>query len=254
MSGDPGPSGAGQPKGRGFVDLHCHLLWGLDDGAKTLDDSLEMARVLVQLGFDRVAPSPHARPQYAPKALALERLAEVQAELSRHAIPLTLFPNAENDLLHAGLVAELTTASARLLGAGKYLLVEAPYVAPVPALPDIVFRVKLKGVTPLFAHPERCKEFERPGRAAEAVRAGARLQLDLGSLIGKYGRTARKLAQAFLGEGLYSVASTDLHSPQKAREWVGEAMAALETEVGRDGAAALLGANPARILEGEPLD
>src|SRR5262245_42092516 len=65
----------------GFVDLHCHMLWGLDDGAKTLDDTLEMARALVDLGFKCVAPSPHARPEYAPRALALERLAEVQSAL-----------------------------------------------------------------------------------------------------------------------------------------------------------------------------
>ena len=57
-----------------MIDLHCHILWGIDDGAKTLDESLEMARALVELGFSHVAASPHNRPEYAPKALALERM------------------------------------------------------------------------------------------------------------------------------------------------------------------------------------
>jgi protein-tyrosine phosphatase len=80
----------------GWVDLHCHLLPGVDDGAKTLEDSLEMARALVELGFSTVAPSPHARPEYAPPELVEARLAEVRAALEREGMALKLGRNAEN--------------------------------------------------------------------------------------------------------------------------------------------------------------
>lgn len=213
-----------------------------------------MARALVDLGFSTVAPSPHARPEYAPAPLARQRLEEVQAALVDAGIPLTLALNAENYLLDERFVPDIATPDSRKLGAGKYVLVEAPYTSPVSALTEILFRVKLKGVTPLIAHPERCMEFERKGRAAEAVQAGACLQLDVGALINRYGPSARKLARSFLEQGLYAVGATDLHGPVGAREWVGKALTELESLAGPAGYAALMRENPARILRGEPLE
>jgi len=147
---------------------------------------------------------------------------------------------------------DVATARGRRLGEGRYVLVEAPYTSPVPRLPELIFAMTVKGVTPLFAHPERCAEFQRPGRPAEAVAAGALLQLDLGALTGRYGKQARKVAESCLEQGLYAVAATDLHSPNGAREWVGEAMAALRARTGEREAGALLGERPFRLLRGEP--
>lgn len=237
----------------GFVDLHCHLLPGVDDGAKTLADALEMARALVDLGFSTVAPSPHARPEYAPPEWVEARLAELRAALEREAVPLTLGRNAEN-VLDDGFLAALGTPAARMLGEGRVVLVELPYTAPVPALPAILFRIRAKGVTPVLAHPERCAEFERKGRAAEAVRAGALLQLDVGALTGRYGGTAKKLARAFLDEGLYALGATDLHSPVGARDWVGRALEELRSRAGEQAFLRLMREHPARLLAGEALE
>jgi protein-tyrosine phosphatase len=237
----------------GLCDLHCHLLYGLDDGAKTLEDTLEMARALVDLGFSAVAPSPHNRPEYAPKAFALERLAEVERALKLDSIPLSLAPNSENFLLDERLISGIGTEDERRLGRGGYLLVEAPYLAPVPVLPEIIFRLKLKGVTPILAHPERCHEFERPGRALEAVRAGACLQLDVGALTGRYGPKAKKLARVLLEQGLYALGATDLHSPFRAREWVGAALEELHQRAGAQAFQSMMKDNPVKILAGEAL-
>jgi protein-tyrosine phosphatase len=230
------------------------LLYGVDDGAATLPDSLEMARALVELGFTDVAPSPHARPEYAPKEVVETRLLEVQQAVQEKGLGLSLHPNAENFFLDPELMTRLGSGDERLLGAGKYMLVEAPYAAPLPLLAQMVFRLRVKGVTPLIAHPERCLEFERDGRAREAVEAGARLQLDIGALSGRYGPKAKRLARAFLEEGLYSVAATDLHAPALAQKWVGKAMVELEQAVGTEGVARLLRDNPRRILKGEPVE
>ncbi len=237
----------------GWVDLHCHLLPGVDDGAKSLEDSLEMARALVDLGFSTVAPSPHARPEYAPVELVEARLSETRAALAREGIPLTLGRNAEN-VLDEAFLRSLGTPAARMLGAGAYVLVELPYTTPVPALPDVLFRMRTKGVRPVIAHPERCLEFERKGRAAEAVRAGALLQLDVGALTGRYGGGAKKLARAFLEEGLYALGATDLHAPVGARDWVGRALAELRARVGEQAFERLMRDNPSRLLAGEALE
>jgi len=231
-----------------FVDLHLHLLPGIDDGAKSLEDSLEMARVLVKLGFTQAAPSPHARDEYASgdAALCAEKLKSTQEELSRAGIALTLHTNAENFFLEPTLFPSLS----RTIGSGKVLLVEAPYQGPLPMLGDLIFRMKLKGVTPLIAHPERCFEFEGKTRAADAVGQGALLQLDIGSLIGRYGKTAEKLARKFLDAGLYWVAATDLHSPVGAEKWLSESLKALEKAVGAKAASQLLSERPAKLLSG----
>ncbi len=236
----------------GLVDLHLHLLPGVDDGSKSLDETLEMARALSSLGYTHLAPSPHHRREYASMdaGLCATKLDEVRAALGTAGLALELFPNAENFFLEDSLFTTLGTPAARLLGSGKVLLVEAPYQGPLPMLADLVFRMKLKGVTPLIAHPERCFEFEKKGRAAELVRAGALLQLDMGALIGRYGKTAEKLARQFLGEGLYAVAATDLHSPVNAQAWVAQSLKALEKAVGAQVFSELVEKRPAALLQG----
>ena len=128
---------------------------------------------------------------------------------------------------------------------------ETPFDAPVPALPELVFGLRRKGVWPLFAHPERCAEFERAGSAEEVLRLGGALQLNVGALGGLYGRGARRLAERFLSEGLYAVAATDLHAPDGASEWLEPSLAALEKRAGPEGLDRLLAQNPRRILAGE---
>ncbi|MCA2979522.1 MAG: protein tyrosine phosphatase [Myxococcaceae bacterium] len=237
-----------------MVDLHLHLLPGVDDGCKTMEDALAMARALVSLGFTVAAPSPHNRPEYASREVCLARLDEVRAALGAQGVALALEVNAENFFLDEALLSALPTPASRRLGAaGKYLLVEAPYTSPLPLLTDVIFRMKLKGVTPLIAHPERCLEFERKGRAAEAVQAGALLQLDVGALIGRYGKTAQKLARQFVDDGLYAVAATDLHSPVGAEAWVSQSLEALGKLAGARALTQLTEANPARLLAGQPL-
>lgn len=238
----------------GFVDLHLHLLPGVDDGCKTLDDSLALARALVALGFEVAAPSPHNRPEYPSRSAALcrEKRAVVAERLALEQVPLALEENAENYFLDEVLLSTVATPEARRLGPSRAcLLVEAPYSAVLPMLNDVVFRMKLKGVTPLIAHPERCLEFHRRGRARELVQAGALLQLDMGALIGRYGDMAEKVARGLLADGLYAVAATDAHGPANVEAWVGQSLEALHQAVGPTAFAALVRETPAALLRGE---
>ncbi len=238
-----------------FIDLHLHLLWNVDDGCRTPEDSLSLAQTLVQLGFVEVAPSPHNRSEYADKATCLARLKELEVLLAEHRVPLKVHPNAENFFLDEGLLVNVNTEAFRPMGkTGKFMLVEAPYQTPLPHLLEIIFRLKLKQVTPVIAHPERCAEFERKGRAAQAVAAGAVLQLDFGALTGRYGRMAENLARSFLADGLYAIAATDIHSPTKAQDWLEKSFVALEKAVGAAGLKLLFSSNPRRILEGKALE
>lgn len=229
----------------GFVDLHLHLLFEVDDGARSASDTLQMARALISLGFTEAAPSPHNRSEYPSHSAALVagRLREVKDLLAKEGLALELHDNAENFFLDDDLLA-----NGRKLGTGSHMLIEAPYTSSLPALREIIFQLQLKGITPLIAHPERCLEFEKKGRAAEMVGAGAKLQLDIGALIGRYGGTAKKLARQFLEQGLYEVAASDLHSPVNAEGWLGESIEALRKLGGDEGLQQLLSKNPRALL------
>lgn len=240
----------------GLVDLHDHLLWGIDDGCETPEQTLAAARLLVSLGYDELAPSPHAGPEHPSGDLALceARRAEVAALLALEGIPLLLHANAENRLDEAFLARADRVATRRGVGpTGRWALVETPFQAHLPALPDLVFRLRRKGIWPLFAHPERCLEFEREGRAAEVVRLGGALQLNVGALAGVYGKPARKQAVRFLDEGLYAAAATDLHHPEGAARWLEDGLAALEKRVGAEEFRRLCADNPRHIVAGEEL-
>ncbi len=238
----------------GLIDLHCHLLPGVDDGARTPADALEMARALVAVGVSTVAVSPHARAGCAPVEVCVERLGALRRALADAGVPLTLELGAENALVEDGFLDALGTPAARPIHRGPYVLVELPYAAPVPALPALVFQMTRRGVVPLFAHPERCLEFQRPGRAAEVVGLGARLQLDVGALSGRYGPVARRTARALLDDGLYSVAATDLHAPSDAQRWLERALSDLRDCAGEAAIDQLFRIAPGRILAGEPVE
>jgi protein-tyrosine phosphatase len=240
----------------GFLDLHDHVLWGIDDGCETPEQTLEAVRLLVSLGWDELAPSPHAvreLPSGDP-AVAEARRAEVEGLLAGAGLPVKLHTNAENKLDDAFVARAELPATRRGIGpTGRWVLVEAPFQHQLPALPDLVFRLRRMGALPLFAHPERCVEFERPGLAEEVVRLGGGHQLNLGSLAGVFGKVARKQAERFLDAGLYVAAATDLHQPLEARRWLEQGLKALEKRAGKDGLQRLCAENPRRIVRGEEL-
>lgn len=238
-----------------FCDLHSHLLWAIDDGCQSPEETLAAARLLVDLGWRDAAPTPHAHPLFPSgnPAVCAARLVEAQALLDAQGIPLKLHSGAENPL-DADYLGRLGVEERRGLGpTARWALVELPFRGNVPAMPELLFHLARKKVRPLLAHPERCAEFDKAGRAAEAVRLGAALQLNLGALAGIYGRHVRKQAESFLDDGLYAVAATDLHHPEGAEEWLPEALDVLEERAGGEVVERLCSANPRKVLAGEEL-
>lgn len=238
-----------------YVDLHCHLLWDLDDGCRSPAETLAAARALAAVGFSDVAPSPHVQARYpgGDAGLARDRLEEARALLAGEGVALGLHAGAEN-VLDDDFLARAGSAEVRGLGERRrYALVEVPFQATVPGLPEVLRRIQARGVVPILAHPERCLEFLRPGRAAEVVSLGAPLQLNLGALTGRHGRQARTLAERFLDAGLYAVAATDLHAPDEADEWIAEALDTLSERAGAAALRRLCDENPRRVLAGEDL-
>jgi protein-tyrosine phosphatase len=238
----------------GRVDLHNHILYGLDDGATDVAESMALARELVAAGFTDVAATPHSKPGMDPSSdTVATRRQELQDRFDREGIPLRLHAGCENHLTPEFL-ARVEAKEPRALGNGPYVLVELPFASPVSGLREHLFRIMLRGLRPILAHPERCAQFVgRMSAAQEAFDAGAQFQIEIGSLGGIYGGPARKTAQAMLDAGLVALAATDAHHLRSTQEILGSGLKAFSKALGTTRLQLLTEENPARVLRGEPL-
>ena len=207
-----------------MIDLHCHVLPGIDDGPATLADSLALARAAVRGGTRTIVATPHVSARYPNDAA---RIAEAMHQLSRHlranAIPLELLPGAEIALSH---VLDLDASElARLgLGGGDWLLVEPPFSEAVSGLDELVLELVHAGHPVVLAHPERCPSFQREPRMLDSlVDQGVLTSLTAGSLIGRFGSRVRRFSAQLVEAGVVHNVASDAHGadgrgPSIARE------------------------------------
>jgi protein-tyrosine phosphatase len=238
----------------GRVDLHNHILFGVDDGAIDADEAVAMAQALVQAGYTDVVTTPHCKPDMDPaESLVDARRAELQALLDARRIPLRLHAGCENHLTPS-FVERVERGHPRSLAGSPYVLIELPFASAVPGLRELLFRLQLHKIRPVLAHPERCAQFVgRIDAALEVVDAGASLQIEVGSLAGIYGSAARKYVEALMDEGLVALASTDMHHPKSGQEIVTTGLKSMTKALGTSKVQLLTEENPARVLRGEPL-
>jgi protein-tyrosine phosphatase len=196
-----------------MIDLHSHILHGLDDGARTLDESLEIARAAVADGIEVIAATPHVRDDWPTEAETMEsRVAELRAALVRAAIPLDVRPGGE---IAITWVARVPVEQLRrfTLGGGRHLLVETPYFGWPVALPDLLLSLLREGLTPVLAHPERNAEVQaRPEeRLAALVAAGVLVQVTAASVDGRIGKRAQDCGRLLIRNGLAHLLASDAH-------------------------------------------
>jgi protein-tyrosine phosphatase len=196
-----------------MIDLHSHILPGVDDGARTLEDSLDIARAALEDGITAIAATPHVRSDYPTSAgLMEERLAELRAELARRQIPLEVLPGGEiaDDWIDRLSVEDLRRFG--LAGNPRYLLVETPYYAWPHVLLDRLLSLGASGITPVLAHPERNAEVQtRPDLLVPLVRAGVLVQVTAASLDGRVGKRARACGLSLVEHGLAHLIGSDAH-------------------------------------------
>jgi protein-tyrosine phosphatase len=197
------------------IDLHTHILPGIDDGARTLADSLEMARALVADGVTTVAATPHVRNDYPTSAeLMLQAVGELREALAEAAIPLTLLPGAELAVDWIPRLGDEELRSLTLAGSNRYVLVETPYVGWPPELAEQLLELRIAGFTPVLAHPERNSHVQAtPSLLTPLVLGGALIQVTAASLDGRLGTATRRTALHLVESGLAHMLASDAHTP-----------------------------------------
>jgi protein-tyrosine phosphatase len=199
-----------------MIDLHSHILPGLDDGPETLEGSLELARAAVADGIVLIAATPHVRADYPTTAGEMERgVEQLRTELEAAGIELELRSGGELEL---EWLASLPPAELRRFGLGgssHYLLVETPYAGWPLELPERLFRLRADGLTPVLGHPERNPEVQADpeARLRPLVEGGALVQLTAASVDGRLGSKARRASATLLGLGLAHLLASDAHAP-----------------------------------------
>ncbi|MCK5688001.1 hypothetical protein KAI87_01965 [Myxococcota bacterium] len=233
-----------------MIDLHCHILPSLDDGARDLEQSLEMAQNLIELGVTAVAASPHTGGGPGGDVRATDARAEAHALNTIFAakdVPLKILPNSEH-YLGPEFLERLSHGDVVTVGGeGRWLLVEMPW-SPVPKPEELLFRIRSKGYNILLAHPERVRYFDMDILKRLSA-SGVRMQIEAGSLLGAYGETARKNVEAIYKENLAHVLATDLHSPEDLIPWLSEAYSRVQKLVGQKRLDELTVHNPQLIID-----
>jgi len=198
-----------------MIDIHSHILPGLDDGAADIEESLAMARIAVNDGIHTVIATPHTLNGIYPnsRSQVLAATGELRAALAKEKIKLELFPGSEAHL-NLGMMEKIFSGEAVALNDNqRYLLLEFPFHSIPPGAKQEIFQLQLKGITPILAHAERNYGFQQHfEKIYEFVNMGCLVQITAMSITGDLGREARLCALKMLECRLAHIIATDAHS------------------------------------------
>jgi len=235
-----------------MVDLHCHILSGMDDGAKSIEESLAMAEMAIADGITHIVATPHCSSEFSFNFAAVQQAA---AELQRAIGDRIKFATGCDFHLSPENIASLKrNAAPYCIHQKNYLLVEFNEFSISPAIDNTIYELQLVGLRLIITHPERNGIIRtQPERLEKWVRSGCYGQVTGGSLTGTFGPAARQTALAWIARGLVHFVASDAHNltgrPHKLRA----AYDVLSTEFGREKAEALLVQNPLAAFEARNL-
>jgi protein-tyrosine phosphatase len=196
------------------IDIHSHILYGIDDGSKSLEESIEIIKQAIKVGFKEIVLTPHFIENSKYKASKSEKesiLKNIKDELEKQNININLYLGNE---VFVDNYEELLDKEISFINDSKYILIEFPMNHKPKDINNIIYELKIKGIIPIIAHPERYDYVEKDiNIAKEWIEEGAILQSNYGSIIGIYGSGPQKTAKKLLKNNLIDLLSSDVHYP-----------------------------------------
>ncbi len=235
-----------------MVDIHCHILPALDDGAKSLEEALQMAEMAIQDGITHVVGTPHANAGFRfDSDLVRERRDELQAKLGNR---LQLGTGCDFHLSLENLEEIRACPTKYAINQRRYLLVEFAEFAIPPAAEEALRGLQLLGLSPIITHPERNRLIRsQPQRLWRWVRQGCYVQVTAQSLLGKWGESARKQVEDWLDQRLVHFFASDAHNAAQRPLRLREAYTVVSGRWGESTAESLFRDNPLAAFEGRAL-
>ena len=235
-----------------MVDLHCHILPGIDDGAKSMEESLEMAESAIADGITHLVATPHSSSRYGfDYARVRELRDELQGKIGDR---LQLATGCDFHMNPENIAALRTRAAEFCINQKDYLLVEFNEFAIPPSMDQALHELQLAGIRPIITHPERNGILRtQPERLKKWVRIGCYVQITANSLTGTFGPGAREDGLNWIGKGLVHFVSSDAHNLRNRPLRLKPAFEVVAAEYGQEAAQALFVENPAAAFNGLPL-
>ena len=239
-----------------MIDIHTHVLPGLDDGAAALEESVAMCRAAAAAGTETLVATPHLlHPQWEDinAGIARQGLVRLQEAVGRGPeIRLGAEIHVASDFLT--LVDRLPDGPLLSLAGSRYLLLEMPFVPPLPDARRVVHETVLAGWVPVLAHPERMPYWiETPDELDELVELGATLQITAMALTGGFGRKVKRLSRDLVDGSLVHFVASDAHDAVVRPAVLDEAFAVVREVWGEQAAQVLFVDNPRAVVEDRPL-
>lgn len=238
-----------------MIDLHSHILPGIDDGSKSLEMSLQMARIAVADGTRVIACTPHIQPGvYDTTAQTIDTgIAQLASALDAAGIVLQLVRGADIHVV-PDLPAKLLDGRVPVLGASHYFLFEPPHHVVPPGLDRLVSAALAAGFVPVLTHPERLTWIETNYELiCRLDEMGAAVQLTAASITGGFGERAQYWSERMLDEGRVDIIASDAHHPQRRPPGLSRARDKVSARLGQTAGEQMTFANPLAILEDRPL-
>lgn len=238
-----------------MIDIHLHILPGVDDGPKTIEESVALARVMVQEGIHTAIATPHYNDLFPrrPAAEIKERVHALQHVLDSHSIPLHLYSGHEA-LIQSGLVGDIQSGRLSTLNGSRYLLLEMWSNSWLPETERVIFELRAFGIVPIIAHPERYAAIqENPDRLHTLLQQGVLTQLTASSLLRIQGNATRKCAEVLLKKGYIQCIASDAHGTGNRLRTIKPSLEVVAQMLGQAKAHMLSVDIPAAIVQNEEL-
>lgn len=236
-----------------MIDIHSHILPGVDDGAKCMEDSLEMLEMAAAAGTTDIVATPHANSKYEYDRDSIIALARELQSRSRAGV--NIHTGCDFHLSYENLQALFDSPLRFCINSGPYMLVEFNDLAIPPSTEQIFDQLLARGIVPIVTHPERNAHLRRDlDRLARWVRGGAYLQVTGQSLLGQFGQEAASAASAMIEAGLVHFVASDAHDARARTTKLDGAFALVASRWSTDLATCLCRHFPVAVIAGAPLD
>lgn len=236
-----------------MIDMHTHILPGIDDGVDSEDEAVDFARMAYEDGTRAIVATPHCKEGFFvnQRPAVLDGVEALRARLAKEGLELELHPGAEVHLC-TDLVARVRDGRAPTIADnGRTLLLELSLRNYPVELENLIFELRLAGIEVLLAHPERIRYFQDdPARYEELVRLGAWGQINSGSITGQFGQKTQDYALRLLAEGLVHVVASDAHNCRGRHPRMSEALEQVEAICGAVRCRAMVDEAPRALIEG----